>query len=277
MTDAPGSEAGGVTPPAVEASELGWRVGKQWVLRGISLRIEAGALVGLAGPNGSGKSALLRLLASLAAPSEGWARVAGFDTFREAPEVRRRIGYLSERASLYGRMTVGQNLDFIAHSHQMAAAARAEVVRTLLEVVGLTPLAGTLVEQLSPGQRRRAALAAALVHDPPVLLLDDPLRGLDGAARLEQLEVLRELREMGKTVMVADNLLADLAALCDEILVLRDGSLGWRGSPDQLGRWAGGEAMEWGPLGAYDQALAQVLAAGGQSRPRADRSVRPSV
>jgi ABC-2 type transport system ATP-binding protein len=162
-------------------------------------------------------------------------------------------------------MTVGQNLDFVGRVHGLSSMARPEIIRTLLDVVSLADTASALVEDLSPGQRRRAALAAALVHDPAVLLLDDPLRGLDGIARLEQIEVLRELRGMGKTVLVASNLLADLAPLCDELLIMRGGRLGWRGTPAELPTPGPGDDT-LSAVGVYDQALAELLDAAPSDR-----------
>lgn len=244
---------------AVEAYQLGWQAGHRWALRGMSFRLATGALVGLVGPNGAGKSALLRLLAGLAAPAEGWVRVHGWETTRHAAAVRQRVGYLSERAGLYQRLTVAQNLDFVARAHGQGKAIREETVRTLLGVVELSDQAHALAGSLSPGQRRRAALAAALVHDPPVLLLDDPLRGLDGSARLEQTEVLRELRGMGKTVVMASNLLADLATLCDELVALRAGGIAWRGAPSDLALAVEEDGAQPPTVAAFDRALASLL------------------
>lgn len=241
---------------AIDVQAVGCRVAGHWVLRALSFQIATGTLVGLAGSNGAGKSLLLRLCAGLARPSEGSVRVLGYATTEHSAAVRERIGYVAERAGLYERLTLAQNLDFVARAHGLGVAARAEVTRTLLDVVGLTDHAGTLASVLSPGQRRRAALAAALVHDPPLLLLDDPLAGLDGGVRLEQREVLRELRGMSKTVIVASNLLADLAALCDEILVLHDGGLVWRGTPDQLPAGGTEDHLDVAGVSAFDRTLA---------------------
>ncbi len=194
-------------------------------LRGLTLRVDEGASLGLVGPNGSGKSTVLRVLAALVRPTAGRALVAGFDTRHHAAQVRRRIGYVPEQFGVYPRLSIGQYLEFFARASGVSQWERKNTVETMLRVVDLFDARHAAAEALSRGARRRLGLARALLHNPPILLLDDPLGGLDGRGRLELVEVLKEVRGMGITLLVATHLLGDLAQLCDLVAVLREGRL----------------------------------------------------
>ena len=194
-------------------------------LQDVTLSVEEGASLGLVGPNGSGKSTLLRVLACLVRPTEGRALVAGFDTRYDAAQARRRVGYVPEQFGIYPRLSINQYLDFFARASGVSQWERRNTVETMLRVVDLFDQRHELAEALSRGARRRLALARALLHNPPALLLDDPLAGLDGRGRLELIEVLKEVRGMGITLLVSTHLLADLAQVCDSVAVLREGRL----------------------------------------------------
>jgi len=194
-------------------------------LDGVTLSVTEGAGLGLVGPNGSGKSTLLRALAGLVRPSSGRVVVDGFDTRLDVTSVRRRVGYVPEQFGVYPRLTIAQYLDFFAQASGVSAWERKNTVDTMLRVVDLYDARQKEAASLSRGSRRRLALARALLHNPPILLLDDPLGGLDGRGRLELVEVLKEVRGMGITLLVATHLLADLAQVCDSVAVLRDGKL----------------------------------------------------
>ncbi len=243
---APGTEeASARSAPVVEAEHLQRRFGGRLILADVTFSVAAGEAFGIAGSNGSGKSVLLRLLASLDRPTGGAATILGHDTAREAPAVRRAIGYVSEQPMLYDGITAEQFLNFVGRTRGLGRQVRTVATDTLLQVVGLEGRRHREISFFSPGERRRLALAGALVHEPPVLLLDDPLRGLDGYARLEQIEVLRELRRMGNTLVMSGTRAEDLLDICTEIGVLRDGRIAWHGteqealqvsSPDQAER-----------------------------------------
>jgi ABC-2 type transport system ATP-binding protein len=158
--------------------------------------------------------------------------IHGFDTVRRARAVRDRIGYVPEEPMLYDGITAEQYLLFVGRARGLGRQVRQVAVDTLLQVVGLDERRSREISTFSPGERRRLALASALVHEPDVLLLDDPLRGLDGFARLEQLEVLRELRRLGSTMVLAGTRPEDLLEVCDAVSVLRGGRLAWSGSPE---------------------------------------------
>jgi ABC-2 type transport system ATP-binding protein len=199
--------------------------GANRALDDLNLSLGEGAGLGLVGPNGSGKSTLLRVLAGLVRPTAGRALVCGFDTREDATAVRRRIGYVPEQFGVYPRLSITQYLEFFAKAAGVSQWERRNTVETMLRVVDLHDRRRDEAAALSRGARRRLALARALLHNPPILLLDDPLGGLDGRGRLELVEVLKEVRGMGVTMLVATHLLADLAQVCDSVAVLRDGRL----------------------------------------------------
>ena len=191
----------------------------------LTLSVDEGASLGLVGPNGSGKSTLLRVLAGLTRPSDGRALVDGIDTRRDSTGVRRRVGYVPEQFGVYPRLSIVQYLAFFAQASGVSQWERRNTVDTMLRVVDLYDARNQEAASLSRGSRRRLALARALLHNPPILLLDDPLGGLDGRGRLELVEVLKEVRGMGITLLVATHLLADLAQVCEQVAVLRAGRL----------------------------------------------------
>jgi ABC-2 type transport system ATP-binding protein len=215
--------------PAVLVEHLARRFGNRGVLADISFTVAPGVALGLAGANGSGKSVLLRLLATLDRPTSGRIAIHGYDSVRRARAVRDRIGYVPEEPMLYDGITAEQYLQFVGRARGLGKQVRQVAVDTLLQVVGLDDRAWRDVSAFSPGERRRLAMAGALVHEPDVLLLDDPLRGLDGFARLEQIEVLRELHRLGSTMVVAGTRPEDLLEVCDTIAILRAGRLVWTG------------------------------------------------
>jgi ABC-type multidrug transport system ATPase subunit len=215
--------------PAVVVDHLQRRFGNRFVLRDVSFTVAPGVAFGIAGANGAGKTVLLRLVASLDRPTTGRITIHGYDTVRRARAVRDRIGYVPEEPMLYDGLTAEQYLQFVGRARGLGKQVRQVAVDTLLQVVGLEERRWRDVSAFSPGERRRLALASALVHEPDVLLLDDPLRGLDGFARLEQIEVLRELHRLGSTMVVAGTRPEDLLEICDNVTVLRDGTLVWSG------------------------------------------------
>ena len=210
--------------PAVVVDHLVRRFGGRVVLQDVSFTVAPGLAFGIAGANGAGKTVLLRLIASLDRPTAGRIAIHGYDTMRRARAVRDRIGYVPEEPMLYDGLTAEQYLQFVGRARGLGKQVRQVAVDTLLQVVGLEERRWRDVSAFSPGERRRLALASALVHEPDVLLLDDPLRGLDGFARLEQIEVLRELHRLGSTMVVAATRPEDLLEICDTFAVLRDGA-----------------------------------------------------
>jgi ABC-2 type transport system ATP-binding protein len=215
--------------PAVVVEHVARRFNARVVLHDVSFKVDANQALGILGANGSGKTVLLRLVASLDRPTAGRISVHGYDTLMRPRAVRDRVGYLPEEPMLYDGLTAEQYLQFVGRARGLGKQVRQVAVDTLLQVVGLDERRWRDVSSFSPGERRRLALASALVHEPDVLLLDDPLRGLDGFARLEQIEVLRELHRLGSTMVMAATRPEDALEVCDSVAVLRDGTLVWSG------------------------------------------------
>ncbi len=209
----------------IELQGVTFRIARQSVLQGVSLELDEGSSVGLIGPNGSGKTTLLRLVGALELPSAGRIVVGGHDTRFAADRVRRLVGYVPEQLGVYPGMTVWQYLEFFARCAGLPAGERKTTIETFLKVVDLYDSRLMEAQSLSRGMRRRLALARALVSNPSILLLDDPLGGLDGRGRIELLEVLKELRDMGTTMLLSGHLLGDIAQVCSHVAVLREGHL----------------------------------------------------
>jgi ABC-2 type transport system ATP-binding protein len=210
---------------AIEFEKVGFRQGRSSILQNVSFSVEEGSSFGLIGSNGAGKSTALRLVATLLRPTQGRVLVHGLDTRLDAHNVRRRIGYVPEQLGVYPGLTVWQYLTFFARCAGLPSLERKTTLETLLRVVELYEQRQIEAQRLSRGMRRRLALARALVHNPTVLVLDDPLGGLDGRGRLELIEVLKELRGMGISVLMSGHLLGDIVQLCSHVGILRDGYL----------------------------------------------------
>jgi ABC-2 type transport system ATP-binding protein len=256
----PGRLLGG--PSALALAELTQVVGGRAALRRVSLAVPAGAALGLVGPNGSGKSTLLRVAATLLRPTAGTVWVLGYDVRTDAAAARRKLGYVPESAGVYPLLSVAEHLELFARLRGVPAAERGETVKALLEIVGLERYRHVEATNLSRGLRRRLLLALALVHGPELLLLDEPLDGLDAVGRLELLEVLREQHAMGTTLVIASNDLSALETLCTGIAELRHGELVRAGPAAELlaASPAAGRRIRAEVLGAPEAALAALRA-----------------
>lgn len=192
---------------------------------GVDLSVEAGEIFGLVGPNGAGKSTLLKILATLLQPSAGVAEIAGWSVTRNPDQVRRVIGFMPDVFGVYDDMKVWEYLDFFGRCYGLSAAARRRIIGDLLELVDLADKRDDYVQTLSRGMEQRLCLAHALVHDPQVLLLDEPASGLDPRARVELRELLRELRALGKTILISSHILPELEELCTSVAILDRGQV----------------------------------------------------
>src|SRR3954471_6672849 len=190
---------------------------------GVDLSVDAGEIFGLVGPNGAGKTTTLRILATLLAPSAGTAEIGGMSVTRNPDQVRRVIGFMPDSFGVYDDMKVWEYLDFFARCYGIAPAARRRVITDLLELVDLAPKRHEYVQTLSRGMQQRLCLAHSLVHDPQVLLLDEPASGLDPRARVELRELLRELRSLGKTILISSHILPELEELCTSVAIVDHG------------------------------------------------------
>jgi ABC-2 type transport system ATP-binding protein len=218
--------------PVIETRGLVKRYDEDLAVAGIDLLVGPGEIYGLVGPNGAGKTTTMRILATLLAPTAGEAYVTGIPVTGDPIEVRRRIGYMPDFYGVYDDLRVWEYLDFFGRCYGIPAARRARMIGELLEIVGLTEKRDAYVESLSRGMRQRLCLAHTLVHDPALLILDEPASGLDPRARVEMREILRELRVMGKTILVSSHILPELGEMCtgvaiiDHGRVLRSGTIG---------------------------------------------------
>jgi ABC-2 type transport system ATP-binding protein len=192
-------------------------------LDGFTLRVPEGTLFGLVGPNGAGKSTLIKILATLLRPSSGYARIAGFDTSSEVANVRRVVGYMPDQPGLYQEMRIREFLQFFAAAFRIPADQRPAAVSRALEFSGLAPRANSFVEELSFGMKQRLVLAKTLLHQPRVLLLDEPATGLDPMARIELREQLKALNTSGVTILVSSHILSDLEDICTHVALISDG------------------------------------------------------
>jgi len=222
--------------PVVETRGLVKRYGDQVALDGVDLVVGPGEIYGLVGPNGAGKTTTMKILATLLAPTAGEAYVTGIPVDADPLEVRRRIGYMPDFYGVYDDLRVWEYLDFFARCYGVAANRRAPMTAELLEIVGLSDKRDAYVESLSRGMRQRLCLAHTLVHDPALLILDEPASGLDPRARVEMREILRELRAMGKTILVSSHILPELGEMCTGVAIIDHGRLLRSGSINEIER-----------------------------------------
>jgi len=192
---------------------------------GIDLAVEPGEIFGLVGPNGAGKTTTMRILATLLRPSSGDAEIAGWSVTRNPDEVRRVLGFMPDVFGVYDDMKVWEYLDFFARCYGIPPAGRRRMIGDLLELVDLADKREAYVQTLSRGMQQRLCLAHALVHDPQILLLDEPASGLDPRARVELRELLRELRSLGKTILISSHILPELEELCTSVAIVDRGQV----------------------------------------------------
>jgi ABC-2 type transport system ATP-binding protein len=215
--------------PAVQTVGLTRTYGPMVALNSLDLQVFKGDLFGFIGSNGAGKTTTLRILATFLTPTSGQAIVLGHDVVREADAVRHVIGYMPDFFGVYKDMEVTEYLDFFGACYKIATAQREKTVNDVLELVGLTEKKGTLIGALSRGMQQRLGLARVLIHDPQVLLLDEPASGLDPRARIEMMAILQELQRMGKTIIISSHILSELQTLCNRVAIIERGKLIYSG------------------------------------------------
>ncbi len=201
----------------------------------ISFQVKRGEVVGFLGPNGAGKTTTMRMLTCLLAPTSGRARVAGHDTLTESMDVRRAIGYLPEDTPLYENMSVLEFLRFAAEARDVPKSQRAARIKDAVDVSGLTSMVGRAIGHLSKGYRQRVGLAQAMVHDPPILILDEPWTGLDPNQIADVRGLIKKLGE-NKTLLLSTHILAEVEAVCDRVIIIDHGKIKADGSPEQVVR-----------------------------------------
>ena len=216
--------------PLVEVNNLHVVYGKTHAVRGLTFTIARGEVYGFIGPNGAGKTSTIKVLATLLRPSSGFARVAGIDVARHPAEVRRKIGYMPDFFGVYDDLTAAEYLHFFAAAYHIPSDRRPALIRDVLALTDLTGKHDAPVDGLSRGMKQRLSLARVLLHDPELLLLDEPASGLDPRARIEMRELLKELQALGKTIIVSSHILHELAQFCTHIGIIEAGQMVANGS-----------------------------------------------
>src|SRR6187402_1005036 len=215
--------------PAVQTTDLTRHYGSMVALSALNLTVNRGDLFGFIGSNGAGKTTTLRILATFLAPSSGHAKVLGYDVVKDADAVRHTIGYMPDFFGVYKDMEVTEYLDFFGACYRIPSAQREKTVHDVLELVGLSEKKGALIGALSRGMQQRLGLARVLIHDPKVLLLDEPASGLDPRARIEMMAILQELQRLGKTIIISSHILSELQTLCNRVAIIEKGKLIYAG------------------------------------------------
>lgn len=208
----------------IEVEHLSKYYGPLKAVDDLSFRVATGEVLGFLGPNGAGKTTTMRLLACFLRPTSGRARVHGHDVEREPLAVRRALGYLPEGAPLYGEMTVSGFLEFIADLRQLTGSLRHERLNAVIERLGLAGVLTQSIETLSKGFRRRVGLAQAIIHDPPVLILDEPTDGLDPNQKFEVRSLIREMTR-DKTIIISTHILEEVDTVCTRAIIIAAGRL----------------------------------------------------
>jgi ABC-2 type transport system ATP-binding protein len=240
--------------PILQVSGLRMQFGSKEVLHGISFQVNRGEIYGFIGPNGAGKTTTIRVLATLLMPTSGDVWVDGYHALTHPEQVRRRIGYMPDYVGVYPGLTVAEYLEFFAGAYRIHGRRRKSLLSDVIDLTDLGTLVDTEVQVLSKGMRQRLCLAQTLIHDPDLLILDEPASGLDPRARIEFRALLKELRRMGKTVFLSSHILTELSEICDSVGIIEKGELVVHGGVDEILAELRGVAV------AYE---VQLLATGG--------------
>ncbi|ETI66932.1 ABC transporter ATP-binding protein [Neobacillus vireti LMG 21834] len=227
----------------IEIIDLTKKYGKFTALDSLNLTIEKGTVFGFVGQNGAGKSTTFSILATLLSPTSGTAYINGHNISKEPKTVRSQIGYMPDFFGVYDQLKAVEYLDFYGASYGISQSERSKLIPQLLELVNLTQKQDSYVDVLSRGMKQRLCLARSLIHDPEVLILDEPASGLDPRARVEMREILKELKNMGKTILISSHILPELAEMCDSIGIIDQGRLVAEGSVNEIQQRLRGEKL----------------------------------
>ena len=208
-----------------EIYELNKKYGKFTALDSLSMNITENSIFGFVGPNGAGKTTTMKIMAGLLKADSGSIFVNGEDILKNPKSIREKIGYMPDFFGVYDDLKVTEYMDFYAGMYYIPYADRPELIDNLLEIVDLSNKKDSYVDGLSRGMKQRLCLARSLIHDPDLLILDEPASGLDPRARVEMKEILKRLREMGKTIIISSHILPELAEMCSEVGIIDQGKL----------------------------------------------------
>ena len=211
--------------PVVETKALTKRYGEFTALDSLTISVDAGQILGFIGPNGAGKTTTIRILVGLLRPSEGSASIAGSDCVTQARKIKRLVGYMPDIFGSYDNMRVTEYLDFFGAAYGIGRRARVKRIAEVLDTTNAAYMKDLYVESLSHGMKQRIGIARTLLHDPQVLILDEPANGLDPQARIDMRELLLQLAAMGKTLIVTSHILPELSRICDTVAIITHGKL----------------------------------------------------
>src|SRR6267154_1026289 len=245
--------------PAVQTHGLTRMYGAIAALSGLDLTVNKGDLFGFIGSNGAGKTTTLRILATFLAPSAGTAQILGHDVVRDADAVRHVIGYMPDFFGVYKDMEVTEYLDFFGACYKIPTAQREKTVNDVLELVGLSEKKGALIGALSRGMQQRLGLARVLIHDPQLLLLDEPASGLDPRARIEMMAILQELQRLGKTIIISSHILSELQTLCNRVAIIEKGRLIYSGPVQGVREQMSSGLVVWVKVAAEPERAIELL------------------
>ncbi|KAA1259661.1 putative ABC transporter ATP-binding protein YbhF [Rubripirellula obstinata] len=220
--------------PVIELQNVSRYFDTTCAVDNVSFSVPRGKVFGYIGPNGAGKTTSMRILATLEIPSQGDARVEGLSSVNDPDRVRTRLGFMPDAFGTYRNTNCAEYLDFYARSHGLIGRQRTARMRWVMDFTGLRPLADKPIRGLSKGMRQRLCLGRALIHDPSVLILDEPAAGLDPRARIELRKIIRTLAADGKTILVSSHILTELAEMCDSVGIIEQGHLLATGSVDEI-------------------------------------------
>jgi ABC-2 type transport system ATP-binding protein len=238
------SRQGASATVMIRTEHLSRNYGDKKALDDLDLRVEPGEILGYLGPNGAGKSTTVKILTGLIRPSSGRAIVAGFDVAEKPLEVKRRIGYVPETAALYDALTAAEYLDMVACLHHLDPKTAASRRSELLELFGLGDVQNQRMTEYSKGMRQKIVMAAALLHRPEVLFLDEPFDGLDANAAAIAKELLKRLASQGRTILFCSHILEVVERVCSRIVIINEGRQIAEGTPDAIRRAAGVDSLE---------------------------------
>lgn len=218
----------------LEIKDLVKNYGKFTAVDRLTLSVGKGAICGFVGPNGAGKTTTMRIMSGLLNATSGNVIIDGVDVTKNPRALREKIGYMPDFFGVYDNLKVTEYMDFYAGAYGIAYKDRAPIIDNLLEIVDLSHKKDSYVDSLSRGMKQRLCLARSLVHDPELLILDEPASGLDPRARVEMKEVLKQLQEMGKTIIISSHILPELAEMCTEVCIINHGKLAAQGSVQEI-------------------------------------------
>ncbi|WP_304224877.1 ABC transporter ATP-binding protein [Gracilinema caldarium] len=224
----------------IEVQQLSKQYGKVQAVRNVSFQVGTGQVIGLLGPNGAGKTTIMKILTGYHYPSSGTARIDGLSVEEHPEEIKKRIGYLPENAPSYGDLTPLEYLSFVAEAREIPKQQRANRINEVINICSLKDVENKPIETLSKGYRQRLGLAQAIIHDPPILILDEPTTGLDPNQILEIRNLIRELGRR-KTVILSTHILQEVEAVCSQVIIIHQGKIAAQGTSAEIGKQLKGQ------------------------------------